>query len=119
MGRRPIPPDAFTDADTTVSGGLSLGGKLRGRPDDRLGLACILNVISRSHEAYFDAGGLSALLGDGALPHPGPEKILEAYYRLPVFSWQATLDYQFIVNPGYSRDRGPVSVIATRLHLQF
>jgi high affinity Mn2+ porin len=53
------------------------------------------------------------------LPHPGPEKIMEAFYRLPVFSRQATLDYQFIVNPAYNIDRGPVSVIATRLHTQF
>jgi high affinity Mn2+ porin len=114
-----LEPDAFTDADATLSGGFSLGGKLWGRPDDRIGLAGILNTISSSHQAYFDAGGLTALLGDGTLPHPGPEKIMETYYRLPVFSWQATLDYQFIMNPGYNRDRGPVSVIATRLHTQF
>jgi high affinity Mn2+ porin len=114
-----LEPDAFTDADASLSGGFSVGGKLWGRPDDRLGLAGILNTISSSHEAYFNAGGLTALLGDGTLPHPGPEKIMEAYYRLPVFSWQLALDYQFIVNPAYNRDRGPVSVIATRLHTQF
>lgn len=114
-----LEPDAFTDADATLSGGVSLGGKLWGRPDDHIGLAGILNTISSSHQAYFNAGGLTALLGDGTLPHPGPEEIMEAYYRLPVFSWQATVDYQFIVNPGYNRDRGPVSVIATRLHTQF
>lgn len=114
-----LEPDAFTDADASLSGGFSLGGKLWGRPDDHFGIAGILNTISSSHEAYFEAGGLTALLGDGMLPHPGPEKIMEAYYRLPVLSWQATLDYQFIVNPGYNRDRGPVSVIATRLHTQF
>jgi high affinity Mn2+ porin len=114
-----LEPDAFTDADATLAGGVSLGGKLWGQPEDHIGLAGILNTISSSHEAYFNAGGLTALLGDGTLPHPGPEKIMEAYYRLPVFSWQATVDYQFIVNPGYNRDRGPVSVIATRLHTQF
>ena len=89
------------------------------RPEDRFGLAGILNIISSSHQAYFNAGGLTALLGDGTLPHPGPEKIMEAYYRLPLFSWQLALDYQFIANPAYNRDRGPVSVIATRLHTQF
>jgi len=31
----------------------------------------------------------------------------------------ATFDYQFIANPGYNRDRGPVSVIGTRLRAQF
>jgi high affinity Mn2+ porin len=110
---------AFTDADATLSGGVSLSGKLWNRPGDTLGLAGILNTISRAHEAYFAAGGYSALIGDGALPHPGPEQILEAYYTLPVYSWQLTFDYQFITNPAYNRDRGPVSVVATRLHAQF
>ena len=53
------------------------------------------------------------------LPHPGAEKILEAYYSLPIYSWQLTLDYQFITNTAYNRDRGPVSVVAARMHAQF
>ncbi len=114
-----LEPDAFTDADATLAGGVSLGGKLWGRPDDSFGLAGILNTISNSHEAYFNAGGLTALLGDGMLPHPGPEQIMEMYYGVPVYSWRATFDYQFITNPAYNRDRGPVSVVAMRLHTQF
>jgi high affinity Mn2+ porin len=55
-------------------------------------------------------------VGDGQLPNPGLEHILEAYYSLRVWHCQATLDYQFVVNPGYNRDRGPVSVVAVRLH---
>ena len=114
-----LEPDAFTDADATFAGGVSLGGKLWGRPDDKVGIAALLNTITREHEAYFNAGGLTALLGDGELPHPGPEKILEAYYSLPVSSWRVAFDYQFITNPGYNRDRGPVSVVAARLHTEF
>jgi high affinity Mn2+ porin len=30
-----------------------------------------------------------------------------------------TFDYQFIENPGYNRDRGPVPVFGSRLHMQF
>jgi high affinity Mn2+ porin len=30
-----------------------------------------------------------------------------------------TLDYQFVTNPGYNRDRGPASIIGTRLRAQF
>jgi high affinity Mn2+ porin len=30
-----------------------------------------------------------------------------------------TLDYQFVDNPGYNADRGPVSVFAARIHGQF
>jgi high affinity Mn2+ porin len=65
------------------------------------------------------AGGLGILVGDGQLPHPGPEQIIESYYSFPIRSWQATVDYQFIANPAYNRDRGPVSIIGMRLHAQF
>jgi high affinity Mn2+ porin len=114
-----LEPDAFTDADATLAAGLSLRGKLWDRPDDKVGIAALLNTITREHEAYFNAGGLTALLGDGKLPHPSPEKILEAYYSLPLFSWRVAFNYQFVINPAYNRDRGPVSVIATRFHTEF
>jgi high affinity Mn2+ porin len=110
---------AFTDVDQTLAAGTSLSGKLWGRPDDTLGAAGVLNMISRAHQAYLAAGGYTALIGDGALPNPGPEKIMEVYYNLAVLPWQITLDYQFITNPAYNRDRGPLSVIGTRLHAQF
>ncbi len=110
---------AFTDVDMTLAGGLSLSGKLWGRPSDNFGIAAIRNAISWSHQAYLNAGGYTALIGDGMLPRPGTEKILEAYYTLPILSWMLTLDYQFIANPAYNRDRGPVSIIASRLHAQF
>ena len=37
----------------------------------------------------------------------------------PIGQWGVTFDYQFIVNPAYNRDRGPVSVLGMRLHAQF
>jgi high affinity Mn2+ porin len=110
---------AFTDDDATVAGGTSISGKFWGRDGDTLGVAGILNTISKAHEAYLAAGGYTALIGDGSLTNPGPEKILEAYYTLPIYAWQLSFDYQFIDNPAYNRDRGPVSVVATRLHTQF
>jgi high affinity Mn2+ porin len=109
----------FTDVDRTASAGLSLGGKLWGRPDDTFAIAGVANGISSAHQAYLNAGGLGVLVGDGQLPHPGMEQILEAYYSLPVGAWKVTADYQFIVNPAYNRDRGPVSVIGMRLRTQF
>jgi high affinity Mn2+ porin len=60
------------------------------------------------------------LEGDGKLPHPGTEDIIETYYDAAVFAHaQVTLDYQYIDHPAYNRDRGPVSVIAVRVHAQF
>jgi high affinity Mn2+ porin len=110
---------AFTDDDATVAGGASISGKFWNRPNDNVGIAGIVNTISKAEQAYLAAGGLTAIIGDGQLPHPGPEKILETYYSLPINTWQLTFDYQFITNPAYNRDRGPVSVVATRLHTQF
>ena len=109
---------AFTDDDATVAGGASVSGKFWGRPNDIFAIAGILNTISKAHETYLADGGYTALIGDGTL-HYGPERILEAYYTVPINAWQITFDYQFITNPAYNRDRGPVSVVATRLHAQF
>jgi hypothetical protein len=109
----------FTDVDHTGSLGVSLAGKLWGRPDDTFGLAGIVNGISAPHIAYLNAGGLGILVGDGQLPHPGSERIMETYYSFPLGALRATADYQFFVNPAYNRDRGPVSVLAMRLHAQF
>jgi high affinity Mn2+ porin len=114
-----IEPYEFTDIDRTVSAGLSVQGKRWGRPDDTFGIAGVVNGISKEHQAFLNAGGLGILVGDGQLPHPGPEQTLETYYSFPVPFCRVTLDYQFIVNPAYNRDRGPTSVFATRLHAQF
>ena len=98
---------------------MSLNGKQWGRPDDTFGFAGVVNGISKVHEEFLNDGGLGILVGDGQLPHPGPEQIIETYYEFPVFDWHATIDYQFIVNPAYNEDRGPVSVFGARLHTQF
>ncbi len=112
--------DAFTDIDQSVSFGLSLSGNRWGRPDDTVGLAQVFNNISRHAKSYFNAGGLGILIGDGLLPNTGMEKITEAYYSAAVFKYtHVSFDYQFIDNPAYNRDRGPVSVLAGRLHFQF
>jgi high affinity Mn2+ porin len=110
----------FTDIDRTVSGGLSLQGTSWHRGGDTVGLAAIDNGISATRERYLNAGGLGILVGDGRLPHPGPEQIVETYYSLAVFKVaHISADYQWINHPAYNRDRGPVSVVALRLHAQF
>jgi high affinity Mn2+ porin len=114
-----IEPYEFTDVDRTAAAGLSLAGKSWGRPDDTVGLAGVINGITGVHEAFLNDGGLGILVGDGMLPHPAPEQIVEAYYQLPVSFFKLTLDYQFIVNPAYNSDRGPASVVAARMHAQF
>ena len=114
-----LEPYEFTDVDRTVSAGVSVTGTRWGRSGDTLAVAAVINNIIGSHRAFLNAGGLGILVGDGQLPHPATERIVETYYRLSMGSWQITADYQFIVNPAYNRDRGPVSAVALRLHTQF
>jgi high affinity Mn2+ porin len=112
-------PYEFTDIDRTVAAGLSISGRQWGRDDDTFGIAGVVNGISNIHQAFLNAGGLGILVGDGMLPHPGNEQILETYYNFPLFASRITLDYQLIVNPAYNRDRGPASVFGVRLHTQY
>jgi high affinity Mn2+ porin len=110
----------FTDVDRTLAVGLSLQGAHWHRPEDTVAVAAVNNAISGVREAYLNAGGLGILIGDGRLPHPGPEQIIESYYSAALFNFaHLSLDYQWINHPAYNRDRGPVSVFAVRLHAQF
>ena len=110
----------FTDIDRTASAGLSLTGARWGRANDTVGLAAVVNAPSDQLKAYLAAGGLGILIGDGKLINSGPERILETYYSLALFKVaHLSFDYQFVDNPGYNRDRGPVSVLGARLHAQF
>jgi high affinity Mn2+ porin len=115
-----VEPYEYADIDRTVAAGLQLKGTQWGRKDDTVGIAGIINAISKEHEAYLNAGGLGILVGDGMLPNPGPEQIIEAYYSYALSAaTHITADYQFIVNPAYNTDRGPASVIGGRFHWQF
>ncbi len=110
----------FTDVNQSLSAGFSLAGTGWGRADDTVGLAGAVNRASHDAKLYFAAGGLGGIIGDGQLPNAGPEQILETYYSIPVYSFaHLTADYQFINNPAYNRDRGPVSIFGVRLHAQF
>ena len=109
----------WTDCDQSLSFGAVLKGSAWGRPDDKIGVAGVVEGLSSIARAYFAAGGLGILIGDGQLNYR-PERILEAYYAYSVNKWATfTFDYQFIDNPGYNADRGPVSVFSGRLHAQF
>ena len=115
-----VEEDAFTDINQSISGGLLLAGARWGRPDDTVGLAGAVNRLSHQGKLYLAAGGIGGIIGDGRLPNAGPEQIIEAYYSIPVFSFaHLTADYQFVKNPAYNRDRGPVSVFGIRARVQF
>jgi high affinity Mn2+ porin len=114
-----VEADEYTDISRSVSAGFSVNGKFWDRPKDTFGIAVAANTISKEAEEYFARGGLGILIGDGQLEDPGPEQILETYYSIPVLHYaNLSADYQFINNPAYNEQRGPVSVFQLRLNIQ-
>jgi high affinity Mn2+ porin len=110
---------AFSDVDRTATFGVSVKGASWHRSDDTFAIAGVLNGISRVHQEFFEAGGTGILAGDGNLTY-GLEKILETYYDVGVWKTiHVAINYQFITDPAFNRDRGPVSVIGARLHWEF
>ncbi len=107
---------AYADANWTASIGVSVKGGQWQRPGDTYGLAGIVSGASRSNQQYLNAGGLGIEAGDGALTY-GSEKVVETYYDFQIWKTvHMAVDYQFISNPAFNRDRGPVSVFGGRLH---
>ena len=90
------------------------------RPSDTVGIAGIIDGISSAHRDFLAAGGLGILIGDGKLPHYALEGVMEIYYNAEVIkNVYLGIDYQFVANPGYNSDRGPVNIFASRFHFQF
>lgn len=110
---------AYTEADQTWQIGVGGNGARWGRRADRMGLVFVSDGISHDHALYLADGGLGFLLGDGRLNY-GRENVIESYYTL--HAWRGifpAFDVQYMVNPGYNRDRGPVIVPSLRLHVEF
>jgi high affinity Mn2+ porin len=110
---------AYTEVDQTFNQGIGANGAWWHRKQDRAGVAFVSNAIKKDHQNYLAARGLGFLLGDGHL-HYGRENILETYYTVHV--WRGIYvapGFQHIVNPGYNRDRGPVTVPTFRAHVEF
>ncbi|OIR01314.1 carbohydrate-selective porin, OprB family [mine drainage metagenome] len=111
---------AFTEIDRTVNLGVSVKGNKWNRPNDVLGVAAVINGISNEHRAFLKAGGYGFIIGDGNLKYAN-ECIFEIFYntQLSKIFW-LTLDYQFVKNTAYNKDRnGPVNVFGIRGHIKF
>ena len=106
----------YTDANWSGSLGVSVKGAKWNRPDDTVGLAGILSGASSDQIEFLKAGGTGILNGDGNLTY-SPEKVLETYYDFPIGKTaHFTVDYQFVADPAFNADRGPVSIFGVRLH---
>ncbi len=110
---------SYAEADRVMSFGGQVAGAHWKRASDVLGIAIAQSDLSKAHKDYLAAGGLGLILGDGTLRY-GSERVAEVYYSYQLTP-NASLspDFQLIGNPGFNRDRGPVSLISMRLHLTF
>ena len=109
----------FTEMDRAASAGLSLRGLRWNRPGHTVGLGTNVGWISEGRRRYLGAGGIGFITGDGRLSY-GPEWATELFYDAPVAPGvNVAFDYQFVLNPAYNNDRGPVNVFAVRLRTAF
>jgi high affinity Mn2+ porin len=110
----------FADASRGLEAGLSLKGTAWKRPNDTVGIAELLAGIGQAKQAYYNAGGLGILAGDGKLPHYGLENVVEFYYNFEVHKGvNVTFDYQLAVNPAFNEDRGPINILGARIDVKF
>jgi high affinity Mn2+ porin len=111
--------DAYNPADRSVSVGAVAKGSIWQRPFDVTGVGFGMSWISQAHAQYLAMGGVDGFIGDGAL-RQAAEGIVEGFYSVNLLEaiW-LTADYQFLWNPGYNADRGPVNIIGGRIHAEF
>ena len=111
-------PYSFASIDDSVSAGLVWRGGAWNRSGDQIGLALASNGLSAAHRRFLAAGGLDFFIGDGRLRY-GRETIVEAYYAAAAGKrTMVSLNLQQITHPAYNRDRGPVHLLALRLHAE-
>ena len=109
----------FTPTDRSLALGTLVKGSPWKRPADSVGFGWAENWISGIHAQYLGMGGVDGFIGDGKI-HQASEGSVELFYSLNLgaLAW-LTLDYQEIWNPGFNSDRGPVSVIGWRAHVEY
>jgi high affinity Mn2+ porin len=112
---------AYTEIDETALAGISFSNIFPKKFTNTFGICGVVNGISQQHQDFLNAGGYGFIIGDGKLPDYGPEIIGEAYYNICITQNIAlAIDYQYVQNPGYNLDRGPVSAILSgRIHITF
>jgi len=109
-----------SDIDRSLSVGVSLDGTSWTRANDNVGLAFVVNGISKPARDYFAAGGLGVVVGDGSQAKYGPERIVEGYYNIYIrYGVGLTFDNQFIGRPAYNATHGPLDVIGLRFHVAY
>ncbi len=110
---------SYVPADRSLSFGTAIKGMRWGREKDSVGLGYAQSWISSQHVDYLNMGGVDGFIGDGKINYK-PEQVVDIYYQWHVVksAW-LTFDYQYLANPAYNADRGPVNIYNTRVHFEF
>jgi high affinity Mn2+ porin len=111
--------DAYNPADRSIGFGAVAKGSAWHRPFDVTGIGYAVSWISDVHAQYLALGGVDGFIGDGRL-RQAPESVAEVFYSVNLLKaiWLSA-DYQFLVNPGFNADRGPVNILGGRVHAEF
>jgi len=111
--------DAYNPADRSLSVGAVAKGSLWRRSFDVAGVGFGMSWISDIHAKYLAMGGVDGFIGDGNL-RQAAEGIVEGFYSVNFLKavWLAG-DYQFLWNPGFNADRGPVHILGAKIHAEF
>jgi high affinity Mn2+ porin len=112
---------AYTEIDETALLGVSFPNIFPKKYPNTLGICGVIDDISQAHANFLAAGGYGFIIGDGKLPYYAPEIIGEAYYNICITQNIAlAVDYQYVQNPAYNPDRGPVkAIVSGRVHITF
>jgi high affinity Mn2+ porin len=107
----------FTEIDRAFSIGTSITGTKWKRKNDVFGLAYCISGLSQEHANYLSKGGLGFIIGDGKINYSN-EQLVETYYSASLLNGKVipSLVYQFVANPAYNKDRGPINIYTIRLH---
>jgi len=111
--------DAYNPADRSVSLGAVAKGSAWRRPFDVTGVGIGSSWITQAHAQYLAMGGVDGFVGDGRL-RQAPEGVVEGFYSVNLLKaiWLSA-DYQYLWNPGFNADRGPVHIFGARIHAEF
>lgn len=109
----------YTQADRALNMGFSRFMNFINRPDDLFGIAFSINDLSKGHRQFVIEGGNGFMMSGGEISYSS-ESAFETFYRYTVFhNAELTLNYQFIVNPGYNKDNKALHAVTCRLNFQF
>ncbi|WP_262966252.1 carbohydrate porin [Methylobacter psychrophilus] len=110
---------SYTSSDRSLSFGTLVKGMRWGREKDTAGFGYSQSWISKQHVDYLNMGGIDGFIGDGKINYR-PEQLVNIYYQWHVItsSW-LSFDYQYLANPAYNADRGPVNIYGVRVHFEF